>query len=308
MRISPQTLARASSRRPWVVVGIWVAAIVGSLGVSSALLGDALTNEGGFVNNPEAKRAAQLVEGRLRGESQTTEQLVDEGENAPTIVPPEDSGPAGDLSGGATYTVDATSNVPGAVAQMTTLSGGGISVRDIGQGHFTSLSGESVGTPDVQLIFDLDAGTLSGSFDANYACDVDTCNGSSATGYARASFGPIPFGLAPTSVPSDFPFPEHHWTNPPSDSWYAGQAVPIEVSLVGTDYSGNNGDYTTTVTGWVYATLSSKGSVTGSLPYGWGGSFFATLDYPDTVNPQWYFGLWAQVDIWDGNVPAPPES
>jgi RND superfamily putative drug exporter len=74
--ISPQTLARASSRRPWLVVGIWIAAIVASVVVSSRLLGDALTNEGGFVNNPEAKRALQLTEDRLRGKQGTTEIVI----------------------------------------------------------------------------------------------------------------------------------------------------------------------------------------------------------------------------------------
>jgi RND superfamily putative drug exporter len=44
--------------------------------VSSRLLGDALTNEGGFVNNPEAKRALHLVEDRLRGKQGSTEIVI----------------------------------------------------------------------------------------------------------------------------------------------------------------------------------------------------------------------------------------
>ncbi|MGZ4762434.1 MAG: MMPL family transporter [Ilumatobacteraceae bacterium] len=76
MRVSPQTLARASSRRPWLTVGIWVAAIVASIAISSTLLSGALTNETRFVNNPEAKRALQLVEDRLHGKQGPTEMVI----------------------------------------------------------------------------------------------------------------------------------------------------------------------------------------------------------------------------------------
>jgi putative drug exporter of the RND superfamily len=76
VKISPQSLARASSRRPWLVLGLWATAIVASLAVSSIFLKDALTNEGGFVNKPEARRAAQLVEDRLRGKQGTTELVI----------------------------------------------------------------------------------------------------------------------------------------------------------------------------------------------------------------------------------------
>jgi putative drug exporter of the RND superfamily len=76
MRISPQTLARGSSRKPWLTIGVWIAAIVSSLVVSSLFLGDALTHDGGFVNNPEAKRALHLVENRLRGKQRGTELVI----------------------------------------------------------------------------------------------------------------------------------------------------------------------------------------------------------------------------------------
>ncbi|MGZ4671883.1 MAG: hypothetical protein ACXV8K_04385, partial [Ilumatobacteraceae bacterium] len=72
MRVSPQTLARASSRRPWLIVGIWIAVIVASIAISSTLLSGSLTNETRFVNNPEAKRALQLVEDRLHGKQGPT--------------------------------------------------------------------------------------------------------------------------------------------------------------------------------------------------------------------------------------------
>lgn len=237
-------------------------------------------------------------------QSLTTEQLVAEGETAPVIVA-ADGTPSSELSGGAIYTLDSSSNVPGSIAQLHRLAGGDLSVRDLGDGRAVSLSGESVGTPDVQLIFDFDAGTFSGSFDINYACDADRC-GAAATGYARASFGPIPFTLPPTEPPDDFPFPDEHWRGS-SDGWYAGAAVPIEVSLAGTDLTGAAAEYTTTVVGWISASLSPNGGFGDTRPEGWRASFYASIDHPDTVRPQWYLGIWGDADIWDGNVAEPAQ-
>ena len=76
MRLSTQSLARASSRRPWRTVLIWIGTVVVAGGLIGALMGDALTQEAGFTNNPEAKQAFQLVEDRLRGERHPTEIFI----------------------------------------------------------------------------------------------------------------------------------------------------------------------------------------------------------------------------------------
>lgn len=58
---SPQSLARASSRHPWLMVGSWLVAIVLAVVVSSALLGDALTTDLIRPSDPlprEAKKGA----------------------------------------------------------------------------------------------------------------------------------------------------------------------------------------------------------------------------------------------------------
>ena len=60
-----ESLARASSRRPWVTLGLWLVAIVAAIGVSSQLLDGVLTTDADFTNDPEAKRAAELVEQRF---------------------------------------------------------------------------------------------------------------------------------------------------------------------------------------------------------------------------------------------------
>ena len=74
--LSPQRLARASSRRPWLTVGAWVVALVASLVASGMMLGDALTTEMGYTNNPEAKRARDVIEARLRGPEPNREIVI----------------------------------------------------------------------------------------------------------------------------------------------------------------------------------------------------------------------------------------
>ncbi|MDQ4097308.1 MAG: MMPL family transporter, partial [Actinomycetota bacterium] len=76
MRISTQSLARASSRHPWRTILLWVAGVLLSGVLISMLRESALTQEQDFTNNPEAKQAAQLVEERLRGPQRDTEVFI----------------------------------------------------------------------------------------------------------------------------------------------------------------------------------------------------------------------------------------
>ena len=235
----------------------------------------------------------------------TTEQLLATGEAAMDPVA-DDGVPATHPNGGGVYTLDPSSTAPSAVAQMVNVDGGDLSVRDTDPVPMVAIGGDAIGVPDVQLIVDLAEGTVSGSFDVLYECTPETCMGESITGYARASFGPIPFGIAPVGPPTDFPFPEHHWYELGSDSWYALEAVDIAVSLQGTDFDGRAADYTTTVRGWIEVRLSPMGVSDGALPPGWRTAFSARFDYPDTVNPQWSMWLGADANIYDARVPRPP--
>ena len=71
MRSATERLARASARRPWRIVGMWVAAIASAGFLSSQFLADALTTEVDFTNQPESKRAAELIEERFGAPGQT---------------------------------------------------------------------------------------------------------------------------------------------------------------------------------------------------------------------------------------------
>ena len=62
--LSIQGLAQASARRPWVTVGAWVVALVLAVVVIGTLLGDALTTDDYFTNNPESDRANAILADR----------------------------------------------------------------------------------------------------------------------------------------------------------------------------------------------------------------------------------------------------
>src|SRR3972149_11226131 len=76
LNLSTEALARASARRPWLVVAAWAAVFAISIALISGLLSDALTNEVGFTNNPESKRGEILLEDRLRGPQKANEIVI----------------------------------------------------------------------------------------------------------------------------------------------------------------------------------------------------------------------------------------
>ena len=75
MRLTSATVARACARRPWRVVGAWMVILVTSMGLAGALLGDSLTTDFSFTDNPESEQAQTLV-AELRGETTIPELVV----------------------------------------------------------------------------------------------------------------------------------------------------------------------------------------------------------------------------------------
>ena len=78
MTISSEKLARESARRPWLVVGVWIAAAIVSSVLWFELIESGTTQgQGQFTVEPEAVRAQRLlVESGLREESRDTEVMV----------------------------------------------------------------------------------------------------------------------------------------------------------------------------------------------------------------------------------------
>ena len=78
MTISSEKLARESARRPWLVVGIWIAAAIASSVLWFELIESVTTQGGGqFTVEPEAVKAERLlVESGLRDEAGDTAVMV----------------------------------------------------------------------------------------------------------------------------------------------------------------------------------------------------------------------------------------
>ena len=74
--LSTGSLARSSARHPWRVIGIWVLAIVISVILWGALFEGAITTEFAFTNNPDSKRADELIEERVLGGPKGTSEVV----------------------------------------------------------------------------------------------------------------------------------------------------------------------------------------------------------------------------------------
>jgi RND superfamily putative drug exporter len=76
LRISPETLARASSRHPWRTVVAWVVTLFIAGGLTSTFLADVLSNDIAFTNNPESVQAQDAMESKITGKEPNTELYI----------------------------------------------------------------------------------------------------------------------------------------------------------------------------------------------------------------------------------------
>ena len=76
MRLSTESLARASAAHAWPTVGIWTVALVVAVVVVATLLADGLTTEMAYSNNPDSKKGDALLEERLRGPRRVNEVVI----------------------------------------------------------------------------------------------------------------------------------------------------------------------------------------------------------------------------------------
>ncbi|MFN2468654.1 MAG: MMPL family transporter [Gaiellaceae bacterium] len=75
-RISTESLARASARRPWRTVAAWAVAFVIAIGLVVVFLPSALTTEGEVLNDPESEQGYRLIEERLPPTGDPVTELV----------------------------------------------------------------------------------------------------------------------------------------------------------------------------------------------------------------------------------------
>jgi putative drug exporter of the RND superfamily len=112
MKVSPESLARASSRHPWRVIGIWVLVLVAMGTASGRLLGDVLTNDFSFTNKPESIRAQDVIDQKFTppGAGKDTEYVIVESSSA-TVDDPAFRSYVEQLKNALAGTKDADGNV-----------------------------------------------------------------------------------------------------------------------------------------------------------------------------------------------------
>ena len=62
MRINPESLARASSRHPWRVIGVWGVLFVVMVGLRPRCSATSLNNDISFTNKPESIKAQEVID------------------------------------------------------------------------------------------------------------------------------------------------------------------------------------------------------------------------------------------------------
>jgi RND superfamily putative drug exporter len=75
LTLSTEGIAGWSARRPWLVIGLWAAALVAAIAAIAFLLPDGLTTEERLTNNPESQRADAFLED-WRGEDHSEEVVI----------------------------------------------------------------------------------------------------------------------------------------------------------------------------------------------------------------------------------------
>jgi RND superfamily putative drug exporter len=89
MKVNSETVARASSRRPWTTIGIWVVLVLGAGYLSSQLLGDVLSQEFDFTNEPESVRAQEIIDERFGGNGAEDTEFVIVQSDSLTVQDPD---------------------------------------------------------------------------------------------------------------------------------------------------------------------------------------------------------------------------
>ena len=126
--LSTGGLARASARRPWIVIGAWVLTLVLSGLAAAFLLGGALTSEITFTNTPDSVRGFDLLDERMVVTDPTTGQVTTNAQPASeTIIVRSETTTVDDpiFQDRVQGTTDAIRAVPGIARAQSFLDAGG---------------------------------------------------------------------------------------------------------------------------------------------------------------------------------------
>ena len=76
LSLSTESVARACARRPWLTVGVWIAALGVAFVLISMLLGGSLTNEIETTNTTESTLVDTLISDRLGASTHINEMII----------------------------------------------------------------------------------------------------------------------------------------------------------------------------------------------------------------------------------------
>src|SRR4030042_1570705 len=86
-RLSTESLARASAKRPWLTIGVWFVLLLVFGFFMTSFLDDALTTDADITTNPQSKQARKLIEERLRGPQRVNEIVIVQSQSATVDAP-----------------------------------------------------------------------------------------------------------------------------------------------------------------------------------------------------------------------------
>ena len=89
LNISTESIARASSRRPWITIGIWVVVFLIAAFLRASLFEDVITTEFAITNDPESSVGKDLIEEKLTTGPKGTNEVVIIQSQAFTVDDPE---------------------------------------------------------------------------------------------------------------------------------------------------------------------------------------------------------------------------
>ena len=76
INLSTEGLARSSSNKPWITIGIWIGILALAMFLNATLLGSAAATEFRFTNGVDSQAALDLLEDRLRGPRPMTGMVI----------------------------------------------------------------------------------------------------------------------------------------------------------------------------------------------------------------------------------------
>ena len=273
-----------------------------------------LIDEDGNVIEPEQAPEPGLLSELATRTNRSTETTVTPPETTPptvatpptdtTLPEPPDEQAGDELSGGAVHHIDTeTADLDTGSTRFC------LDYSKQVDGDFRLSLTACSDTPGLDVVHDLDAGTITGQVDLALACPgLETCRGEEpVAATVTGSFGPFAYGEQPEVAPENWPFPADHWYSSGMGFWWAGGPIALDVQVSGSSsFWEQTVDEAFTIIGWVDSTLAPSSQRTGELPTDWLADVRVDIDYVETDDPRWDFYTGYSTTLDETGVDIPP--